>query len=136
MPIEGEGETIASQTVTAVNRLYEGWYKDGDVFDNTGGAFPPNSAQISECANWLFAYVPEVRETLEMVYECARDFEYDYIINKLVRIITEQGFLKEKAEREAVDSIYTCEGPFYTETGEDEELYIEEPDWDDEEFDR
>lgn len=35
MPDYGEGETIASQAVTAVNKLIYKWYNDGDVFDNT-----------------------------------------------------------------------------------------------------
>ena len=35
MPLSGEGETVASQVCTAVNKLVYKWYNDGDVFDNS-----------------------------------------------------------------------------------------------------
>ena len=34
MPAMGEGETLASQAVTAINKLIYKWYNDGDVYDN------------------------------------------------------------------------------------------------------
>lgn len=36
LPASGEGENMASQIVTAVNKLIYKWYNDGDVYDNTG----------------------------------------------------------------------------------------------------
>ena len=35
LPERGEGETKATQIVTALNKLIYKWYNDGDVFDNT-----------------------------------------------------------------------------------------------------
>lgn len=35
LPCRGEGETKATQIVTAINKLVYKWYNDGDVFDNT-----------------------------------------------------------------------------------------------------
>ena len=35
LPNRGEGDTIATQIVTAVAKLIYKWYNDGDVFDNT-----------------------------------------------------------------------------------------------------
>ena len=34
MPDIGEGDSLASQMVTAVNKLIYKWYNDGDVYDN------------------------------------------------------------------------------------------------------
>lgn len=34
MSNQGEGDTLASQIVTAINKLVYKWYNDGDVFDN------------------------------------------------------------------------------------------------------
>ena len=52
LPMHGEGETKATQIVTAVNKLVYKWYNDGDVFDNTlhleGWA-----NDLSDYANWL-----------------------------------------------------------------------------------
>ena len=35
LPSQGEGETKATQVVTAVTKLVYKWYNDGDVYDNT-----------------------------------------------------------------------------------------------------
>ena len=40
MPMRGEGETAASQIVTAVNKLIYKWYNDGDVFEGLTSAKP------------------------------------------------------------------------------------------------
>ena len=40
MPNMGEGETLASQLVTAVNKLIYKWYNDGDVFETDLGFRP------------------------------------------------------------------------------------------------
>ena len=53
LPTKGEGETKATQIVTAINKLIYKWYNDGDVFDNTyhleGWA-----NDLSDYANWLY----------------------------------------------------------------------------------
>lgn len=36
LPSTGEGDSLASQMVTAVNKLIYKWYNDDDVYDNTG----------------------------------------------------------------------------------------------------
>ena len=55
LPISGEGETKATQIVTAVSKLVYKWYNDGDVFDNTfhleGWA-----NDLSSYANWLYEH--------------------------------------------------------------------------------
>ena len=35
LPRQGEGENMATQIVTVVNKLVYKWYNDGDVYDNT-----------------------------------------------------------------------------------------------------
>ena len=56
MPIQGEGDTMATQAVTAVNKLIYKWYNDGDVYDNT---YQMNgwANDLSSYANWLCKYL-------------------------------------------------------------------------------
>ena len=52
LPVQGEGETKASQIVTAVAKLVYKWYNDGDVFDNTHH-LEGWANDLSDYANWL-----------------------------------------------------------------------------------
>ena len=66
MPDRGEGETMASQIVTAVNKLVYKWYNDGDVYDNTY-ILEGWANDLSDYANWLYKYVPKTQYTLELI---------------------------------------------------------------------
>ena len=35
LPSRGEGDTMAEQIVTAINKLIYRWFNDGDVYDNS-----------------------------------------------------------------------------------------------------
>ena len=58
MSSNGEGETKASQVVTAINKLIYKWYNDGDVFDNTHH-LKGWWNDLSSYANWLYKNVFE-----------------------------------------------------------------------------
>ena len=56
LPDTGEGDTMATQICTAVNKLIYGWYNDGDVYDNTY-MIDGWCNDLSSYANWLYGHV-------------------------------------------------------------------------------
>lgn len=123
MPSRGEGETMASQLCTAVNKLIYKWYNDGDVYDNTG-YLDGWCNDLSSYANWIYRHIPSVRSVMENVTSC-NDSQYEDLLYKLAEHALNIGFLHILAKREKVDSIYDCEGPFafveYNEYDDDDE---------------
>ena len=77
LPIRGEGDSMATQIVTAITKLVYKYYNDGDVFDNTyyleGWA-----NDLSSYANWLFTYIP--LKELEEIYEIRSEEEYSNLL--------------------------------------------------------
>lgn len=135
LPRNGEGETEATQAVTAVCKIIYKWYNDGDVYDNTyhlEGWWN----DISSYANWLYRYIPAttgIKEILERIYDVTNSSEYESeILKPLADTIFDYELLNNLNQHLKEGSIYTCHGPFkYVE--EEEEKYEEE--YDDEEYD-
>ena len=138
MPRRGEGETIASQIVTAVNKLIYKWYNDGDVFDNTM-YLTGWVNDLSSYANWLdniAACECDCDDILERVYRCKNGNEYEYLLKDLADMLLNDEFLTTVAENPKAGSIYKCRGRFeYIDRDDDEDEYEEWEDhsWDDDE---
>ena len=132
MPERGEGETKASQIVTAVNKLVYKWYNDGDVFDNTyhleGWA-----NDLSSYANWLAEYT-DVGEILDSIENCYYESEYENLLKYLADKLLNEEYLVEQNEIEKIGTIYKCDGKFeFMEVlAEDEDDYYEDEDLEDE----
>ena len=132
MPMRGEGETKASQIVTAVNKLIYKWYNDGDVYDNTyylsGWA-----NDLSSYANWLY-YHTGTRNILDKITTCFSHDDYEKLLKELADKLLDEDYLAEQTKVEKVESIYKCVGKFqYVESyEEDEEEYDYEEDEEDE----
>ena len=130
MPDEGEGETKASQTATAINKLIYKWYNDGDVFDNSyyleGWA-----NDLSSYANWLYNNVEAAAPILDKIKECKTDDDYEALLKELADEFLVEEILKEFAQEAKVDSIYECSGPFEFVDQEEEEEEWPEEDYDD-----
>lgn len=109
----GEGETMASQMVTAVNKLVYKWWNDGDVFDNTyhleGWA-----NDLSSYANWIWRYSDDdVRDILEGIREVRDDDGYENLLDDLITVALDERKLEELANKpRTVCSIYKCGGQF------------------------
>lgn len=131
MPIRGEGGTLASQAVTAVNKLVYKWYNDGDVFDNTYN-LKGWWNDISTYANWLQYYIPETSDILGRIRTINRDGEYEDLLADLANLVLDNDRIKELSKKPAEGSIYTKTGPYrYREYGElDDDCDWEE--WDEE----
>ena len=64
LPLSGQGETMATQICTVVNKLVYKWYNDGDVFDNTHGLEAFSKPKIlclflCLCASFIQVYVSQ-----------------------------------------------------------------------------
>ena len=120
MPERGEGETLASQVVTAVNKLVYKWYNDGDVYDNT--AYMEGWwNDLSSYANWLHNHT-EADRILGEIFDCGGDDEYESILKRVADMLLDEEYLEGISKAEKQGSIYECSGPFrYKEQDEDEE---------------
>ncbi len=122
MPARGEGETMASQIVTAVNKLVYKWYNDGDVFDNTR-YLEGWANDLSSYANWLYENTTKTaRFILDTVYGCYGDSEYEDLLQELTDELFKEEYLAEQNKLEKVGTIYKCDGKFkFVEYYDDEE---------------
>lgn len=119
LPRMGEGDTMTTQIVTAVNKLVYKWYNDGDVFDNTYG-MEGWCNDLSSYANWLVK-IPEIAPILYGIMGCYSNSQYEDLLKRLADLTLDEGFL-ERFNIPKKDTIYKCEGPFkFEEYEEDEE---------------
>lgn len=112
LPFRGEGESMASQIVTAVNKLVYKWYNDGDVYDNTH-TLKGWCNNLSTYANWLYAHAKGAKSILIKINSCETHAEYEQILAELADVVMNLDYLAEYEKLEKVDSIYDCtDGPF------------------------
>lgn len=124
LPPSGEGETMASQIVTAVNKLVYKWYNDGDVYDNTHG-LEGWANDLSDYANWLWRYADA--DVLMDIENARNDSDYENILKDLADSLLNDSVLDEYKDKPLKGSIYDCKGPFkFEEHWDDEE---DEDDW-------
>lgn len=120
LPDEGEGETKATQIVTAVSKLVYKWYNDGDVFDNTyylsGWA-----NDLSTYANWLAKYTSKAGAILDKISKCVNDGDYEDLLKELADSLLEEEYLSQQNEFKKEDSIYKCDGKFEFEKDSEDE---------------
>lgn len=117
LPLEGEGNNMAEQASTAINKIVYRWYNDGDVYDNRyylSGWWN----DLSTYANWLYNKLDFVE--LEEISEIRSEGEYEKILFKVASKLTDEylTYLEKKGKE---GSIYTEEGPFEFVEYEDEE---------------
>lgn len=130
MPVRGEGETKASQIVTAVNKLVYKWYNDGDVFDNTY-YLSGWCNDLSSYANWLEKYT-EASRILHGILGCFTESDYEELLKDLADKLLDEEYLIKQNEIEKLGTIYKCEGKFkFEESYEEDDYddYDEEDDW-------
>lgn len=122
LPDRGEGDTMATQAVTAVNKLVYKWYNDGDVYDTThqmNGWFN----DISSFANWLHKYLGGwIAHALETIEDCDSDEYYEEILQEVADTVLDERYLSWLNEQVKLGSVYKCDGPFkYVEHYDDED---------------
>ena len=123
MPKQGEGETVASQIVTAVNKLLYKWYNDGDVFDNTHH-LEGWANDLSDYANWLYENTKDSWKILNKIVDCTTESEYEDLLQELADKLLNEEYLAEQSKLEKVGTIYDCDGKFkYVEQDDEEDYY-------------
>ena len=124
LPVQGEGNTKATQIVTAVNKLVYKWYNDGDVFDNTE-YLQGWCNDLSSYANWLYHHTTEsVQKILDTVYDCYTDEEYEDLLQELADELLNEEYLAEQNKLEKEFTIYDYDGKFkFVEDNDEDEEY-------------
>lgn len=120
MPFDGEGETQASQIVTAINKLIYKWYNDGDVYDNTY-RMKGWWNDLSSYANWLANNVDGAKRILLYIKDARTDDDYEDILRILADEFLTFDFLKDYENKDKCGSIYYCDGVFEFVEYEDED---------------
>lgn len=130
LPHDGEGETMATQAVTATSKLIYKWFNDGDVFDNTYG-LEGWANDLSSYANWLYKNVPGADAILDRIKGIYEEDKYtDEVLWPLHSLVFNAEMLSGLDVKSKSGSVYDCDGPFvYSEESEDEdEEYTEDDD--------
>lgn len=111
LPRQGEGENMATQIVTAVNKIVFRWYNDGDVYDNT---YKLNGwwNNLSSYANWLYKYIPKSQFILDQIIVAQDESNYETILKNLSDTFLNDEFLKTYENKPKIGSIYDCDGKF------------------------
>lgn len=127
LPVFGQGETMATQIVTAVCKLVYKWFNDGDVYDNTH-YLEGWANDLSDYANWLNENIDNriVRDILFAGAYAKTDDKYEEHLYSLCEMVMNEGFLQEYAGKAAVGSIYDCSGEY---SYRDYSYNSEEEDW-------
>ena len=126
MLARGEGNTMASQTVTAVNKLVYKFFNDGDVFDNNY-VLEGWCNDISSYANWLANHVNGAEEVLDRICKCTCCDDYAELLYDLCIVCLGKPYLEYMSNFEKVGSIYEEEGKYnFVERSYEEEDYEEE----------
>ena len=122
MPMRGEGETVASQIVTAVNKLIYKWYNDGDVFDTTHH-LEGWANDLSDYANWLYENTKDAWKILNKISDCVTESDYEDLLQELADTLLNEEYLAEQNKAEKIGTIYDCDGKFKFVEQDDEEGY-------------
>lgn len=123
LPERGEGETKATQIVTALNKLIYKYYNDGDVFDNTY-YLESGGNDLSDYANWLYHHTTEkVKTILNKIEKCYSDDDYEDLLKELADSLFNGEYLAKQNELEKEFSIYDYDGKFKFKEETEEEYY-------------
>lgn len=125
----GEGESLATQAVTATVKLIYKWFNDGDVYDNTY-SLEGWANDLSSYANWLYEYIPETEDILSRIKKIGSKAEYTQLLYDLLHTVLNWDLVNRLAKEPKVGTIYDCGGPF-----EFKEEIEQDDEWDDEEDD-
>lgn len=132
LPVEDEGDSMATQAVTATVKLIYKWFNDGDVFDNVHSNLNGWANNLSSYANWLDSYIPETEDILRNIKGMNEKEEYTQLLYDLYKTVLNNSFIEKYKDKPKVGTIYDCRGPYEFDDGEDD--YDDDYDNDDDEY--
>lgn len=103
---------VWEQTATAVNRLVNMWFQNGDTYDNVRTVLYGGLNDLSPCANWLYMYRPESRAILDRIPRCCTLLDYEGILTSLADLLLDEQAMETASQTLTQGSIYKCKGPF------------------------
>lgn len=111
---EGEGYSLATQTVNALNNLVSGWYYELQIFDNYRGELKTitNRIDLSPYANWIWKNHSDTREILQRIWECKCYDDYECLLADLTKVLIDKERLKFEDGLPMRGSIHDCIGVF------------------------
>ena len=115
LPDSGEGDNMATQTVTAVNKLVYKWYNDGDVYDNsTASGLDGWGNDLSDYANWLAKNIDGCKDILDRIFEIhyGDNGAYEDLLKDLANNCLDENLLSGLATQPKEGSIYECPGDY------------------------
>lgn len=116
----GQGDTLATQIATAVNRLVYKWYVDGVVYHGTI-YMPGWENDISGAANWLAKYVDGAEAILDRIHECRTEEECESILDDIVVHCIKEDIFEAAVNAPAVGDVYNEQGAYKFEAVCDED---------------
>lgn len=119
LPDMGDGDTMATQAVTATTKLIYKWYNDGDVYDNTT-ILDGWLNDLSSYANWLHKHIAGAGEILEKVFSISSGHEYEDILYELAELVYNEDTLDKYNAMKKVGSVYECVGAFRFDESDEE----------------
>ena len=131
LPDMGDGTNMATQAVTAINKLVYKWYNDGDVYDNTH-YITGWCNDISGSANWLAKYIPETEVILNRIWNIYSKSEYENILKEVADIVFDEQLLSKLETQEKQGDAYGEDGNFESVEeyeDEDEEYWDEDEEY-------
>ncbi len=129
LPVQGEGETMATQAVTATTKLIYKWFNDGDVYDNVNSPMDGWCNDLSSYANWLATHVNGAETILAKIFKCYSESEYTEILYALAVVVYNAEKLEKMNQLEKIGSIYKCDGVFEFNDNPYEDEDDDEDDW-------
>ena len=115
LPDSGEGDNMATQTVTAINKLVYKWYNDGDVYDNsTASGLDGWANDLSDYANWLAKNIDGCKDILDRIFEIhyGDNGAYEDLLKDLANNCLDENLLSGLATQPKEGSIYECPGDY------------------------
>lgn len=113
---EGEGTTMATQLITAINKLVYEYYNNGLVYDNTSKDWKDCDCReddLCSFANWIHKYYPGLRPILDKVKTITKNSEYEKILKELVSSVMNETFLRNENNKPKTSaSVYDIDEPF------------------------
>lgn len=111
LPEEGEGDNMATQTVTATSKLIYKWFNDGDIYDNHYW-LDSGVNDLSSYANWLYEYLPETRNILDRIKRVRSEGDYVDLLYELYLFVFDTELLQALEQLPKTGSVYNCDEPF------------------------
>ncbi len=111
LPMQGQGDTMATRICTVINKLVYKWYNDGDVFDNTY-FLQGWCNDLSSYANWLYMYASESQEILDRIQNIKQEADYEFLLKDLTDRFLNEKKLSDYNAKEKIGDIYNCNGKF------------------------